>query len=107
MPLTVTKGEGRKPLGSKDGNGLPGAPVQEGGYSDDEVENVCTEGGGVADEWGSELGLLSGEGLPRIAVRMEYSRLAASEPKVKDGVLRDVLDKGPFAAKPSITGNKS
>jgi hypothetical protein len=32
--------------------------------------------------------------------------LAASEPKVKDGVLRDVLDKGSFAVKPFMTANK-
>jgi hypothetical protein len=47
-----------------------------------------------------------GEGLPSIAVRMEYSRLAASEPKVKDGVLRGVLDKESFTVKPSMTVDK-
>jgi hypothetical protein len=103
-PTAVTKGEGRKPFGSEGSNELPGAPVQEAGYSD-EVEKGWTEGGGEADEWESEVGLLSGEALPSIAVRMEYSRLAASEPKVKEGVLRGVLDKGSFAVKPSMTVN--
>jgi hypothetical protein len=65
----VSKGEGRKPL--------PGALVQEPAYSDEEVEKWA--GGGEADEWESEIRLVSGEG-PSIAVRMEYSRLAVSEP---------------------------
>jgi hypothetical protein len=85
---------------------LPGAPVQEARYSDEEVEKGWTEGGGEADECESEVGLLSGGGSPSIAVRMEYSRLAASEPKVKDGVMRGVLDNGFFAVKPSMTVNK-
>jgi hypothetical protein len=108
MPPTVTKGERRRPSGSEGSNELLGAPVQEAGYSVEEVEKEWTESGGVEDEWGSEGALPSGEELPRIAVRMEYSRLAASEPKVKDGVLRDVLNKGPlsFAVEPSITVNK-
>jgi len=93
----MSKGEGRNPLGSEGSNELPGAPVQEVEYSE-EVEKGCTEGGGETDEWESEI---SGEG-PSIAVRMEYSRLAASEPKVKDGALR-VLDKRSFAVKPSMT----
>ena len=62
-------------------------------------------GGGEADEWESEAGLLSGEGLPSIAVRTEYSRLAASESNVKGGGLRGALDKGSFAVKPSMTVN--
>lgn len=101
----MTKGEGRKALGSEGSKELPGAPVQEAEYSDEEVEKGWTGDGGEADEWESEVGLLSGEELPSIAVRMEYSRLAASEPKVKDGVLRGVLDKGSFAVKPSMTVN--
>jgi hypothetical protein len=104
MPPTVTKGEERKPFDSEGNNELPGA-VQEAGYSDEEVEKGWTEGGGEADERESEVGLLSG-GSPSIAVRMEYSKLAASEPKVKDGVLRGVLDKGSFAVKLSMTADK-
>jgi hypothetical protein len=102
MPLTVTKGEGKKPFGSECSNELPGALVQEAGYSDGGVEKWWTEGGGEADEWESEVGLPSEEGSPSIAVRMEYSRLAASEPKVKDAVLH----KGSFAVKPFMTINK-
>lgn len=77
MSPTVSKGEGRKPFGSECNNELPGALVQEPAYSDEEVEKWA--GGGEADEWESEIRLVSGEG-PSIAVRMEYSRLAASEP---------------------------
>jgi hypothetical protein len=100
----VTKDEGRKPFGSEGNNELPGAPVQGAAYSDKEVEKGWwTEGGGDAEEWESEVVLLSGEGLPSIAVRMEYSRLAASEPKVKHGVLRGVLDKGSFGMKSFMT----
>jgi hypothetical protein len=78
-------------------------PVKEVGYSDEGVEKGWTEGGGVVDEWGSEGGSPSGEGLPRIVERMEYSRLAPSEPKEKDGTLRDELYKGSFGVKPSVT----
>src|SRR6267154_4523038 len=99
MPPTVTKGEEKKPFGSEGNNELPGALVQGAEYSD-VVKGWWTEGGGEADEWESVVGLLSGEGFPSIAVRMEYSRLAASEPKVKDGMLRGVLDKASFAVKP-------
>jgi hypothetical protein len=107
MSPTVTKGEGRKPFGSEGNNELPGAPVQGAAYSDEEVEKGWwTEGGGDADEWESEVGLLSEEGLPSIAVRMEYSRLAVSEPKVKHGVLRGALDKGSFGMKPFMAINK-
>lgn len=82
MLPTGSKGEGRKPFGSECSSELPGAPVQEAAYSEEEeVEKGRMEGGGEADEWESEIVLLSGEG-PSIAVRMEYSRLAASEPKV-------------------------
>ena len=102
----MTKGEARKSFGSEGRNKLPGAPVQEA-YSDEDVEGGWTEGGGEADERESEVRLLWGEGLPSIAERMEYSRLAASEPKGKDGVLRDVLDKGTFAVKPSMTASKT
>jgi hypothetical protein len=77
MPPTVSKGEGRKPFGSGCSNVLPGALVQEPAYSDEDVEKGWL-GGGEADGWGSEIRLLSGAG-PSIAVRMEYSRLAASE----------------------------
>jgi hypothetical protein len=77
MAPTVGKGEGRKQLGSECNNELPGALVQEAVYSED-IEKGWG-GGGDADEWESEIRLLSGEG-PSIAVRMEYSRLAASEP---------------------------
>ena len=59
---------------------MPGALIQADGYSGEEEEKGWTEGGGEADEWESEVRLLSGEGSPSIAVRMEYSRLAASEP---------------------------
>jgi hypothetical protein len=106
MSPTVTKGEWRKPFGSEDTNELPGAPVQEAEYSDEDVEKGWTAGGGETDEWESEVGLLSGEVLPSIAVRMEYSRLAASEPKVKDGVMRGGLDKGFLGVKLSMTANK-
>jgi hypothetical protein len=102
MLPTVIRGEGRKPFDSEGNNELPGAPVQEAEYSDAEVEKGWTEGGGEADERESEVGLLSG-GSPSIAVRMEYSRLAASEPKLKDGA----LDKGSFAVKPSMTVNET
>jgi hypothetical protein len=37
--------------------------------------------------------LASGEGLPKIAECMEYSRLAASEPKGKGNVSNDGLNK--------------
>jgi len=79
---------------------LLGPPVREVGYSDEGVEKGWMEGGGVVDEWGSE-GWLPSEGLPRIAERIEYSRLAPSEPKEKDGTLMDVLNNGSFGVKPS------
>ena len=50
MAPTVTKGEGRKPLGSEGSNELPGAPVHDVGYSDEEVEEGLTDGCGEADE---------------------------------------------------------
>ena len=71
------------------------------GYSD-EGEKEWREGDAVVDEWGLEGGLPSGEVLPKIAERMEYSRLAPSDPKEKDGTLRDVLYKGSFGVKPSM-----
>jgi len=51
MPPTVTKGERRRPSGSEGSNELLGTPVQEAGYSDEEVEKEWTESGGVEDEW--------------------------------------------------------
>ena len=72
------------------------------GYSDEGGEKEWREGDAVVDDWGSEGGLPSGEVLPRIAERMEYSRLAPSEPKEKVGTLRDVLNKGSFGVKPSM-----
>ena len=86
-------------MGSEGSNELPEPLVKVVGYSDEGVEKEWTERGGVVDECESEGGLPSGEGLPRIVERMEYSRLAPSEPKEKDGA----LNKGAFGVKPSMT----
>jgi hypothetical protein len=50
--------------------------------------------------------MTSGDGLPKIAERMEYSRLAASDPKGKDGVSIDVLKRGSVGAKTFMTVNR-
>lgn len=57
-------------------------------------------GGGVLDGWESEGELPSGEGLPKIAERMEYSRFAASYPKGKDGASKGILNRGSVGVKP-------
>lgn len=58
-------------------------------------------GGGVLVECDSP-----GEGLPRMAERMEYSRLAASEPKGKEGSY-GTLKRGSFGGKGSAVGNRT
>jgi hypothetical protein len=60
----------------------------------------------VEDGWESEGGLPSGEGLPKIAERMEYSRLAASDPKGKGDVSKDGLNIGSVWGKVSMTVNR-
>jgi hypothetical protein len=82
-----------------------GPPDQEVAYSDGGAEKGWAEGGGVVDEW--ESGLPSGEGLPRIAERMEYSRLAASEPKGKGETSKGGLNRGSVGEKVSMTVYKS
>ncbi len=82
---TPIKGDVRKLLGSGGNKEGVGPADQEVAYSDGGAVKGWVEGGGVEDGWESETGLCSGEGLARIAERMEYSRLAASEPKGKDG----------------------
>jgi hypothetical protein len=98
---TPVKGDVRKLLGSEGKREPLGAPGQEVAYSDEGVTNGRVEGG--EDGWGSEGGLPSGEGLPRIAERMEYSRLAASEPKGKDGASKAGLKRGSVGGKLSTT----
>ena len=84
-------------MGSECSNELLGRRLQEVEYSDRGGEKQWREGDGVVDEWGSE------GGSPRIAERMEYSKLAPSEPKEKGAELRDVLNKGSFAVTASMT----
>jgi hypothetical protein len=56
------------------------------------TEKVRVKGGG--DDGCESVGeLASGEGLPKIAESMEYSRLAASEPKRKGDASNDGLNK--------------
>ena len=76
-------------------------PDQEVAYSGRGAEKVWVDvGGGVVDGWESEGELPSGEGLPKIAERMEYSRFAASDPKGKDGASKGILNRGTVGAKP-------
>jgi hypothetical protein len=75
-------------------------------YSDEGAEKAWVGGGGELDEWESEGELPSGEELPKIAERIEYSRLAASDPNGKDGASRAVLNRGSVGAKPFMTANK-
>jgi hypothetical protein len=100
---TPVKGDVRKLLGSE-GNREPlGAADQEVAYSDEGAAKGRVEGGGVEDGWGFEGGLPPGEGLPSIAERMEYSRLAASEPKGKDGASKAGLKRGSVGEKLSTS----
>ena len=50
--------------------------------------------------------LASGEGLPKIAESMEYSRLAASEPKGKGDASNDGLNKVSVGGMVSMTVNR-
>jgi hypothetical protein len=97
------KGDVRKGLGSEGKREPLGAPDQEVAYSDGGAVKGWVEGGGVDVGWGSKGGLPSGGGLPSIAERMEYSRLAASEPKGKDGVSKAGLKRGLVGEKLSTT----
>jgi hypothetical protein len=83
-------------------------PDQAVVYSDGGAEKGSGGGGGggVVDEWESEGEWTSGEGLPKIAERMEYSRLAASDPKGKDGTSMDVLNRGSVGVKTFMTVNE-
>ena len=81
-----------------------GLPDQAVAYPDEEVEKGSVGGGG--DGWDSEGELTSGEGLPRIAERMEYSRLAASDPKGKDGASRGASNRGSVGVKAFMTVNQ-
>ena len=101
-PRTGTKGGVRK-LADSGGIKELGLwpPDQEGAYSGGGTEKGCVDvGGGVLDGWESEGDLPCGEGLPRMAERMEYSRFAASEPKGKDGASKGILNRGSVGAKP-------
>lgn len=100
---TPMKGDARKLLGSEGKSEPLGSLGQEVAYSDEGAVKGWVEGGGVEDEWESEGGLPSGEGLPRIAERMEYSRLAASEPKGKDGASNAGLKRVSVGEKLSTT----
>ena len=75
-------------------------------YSDGGAEKGSAGRGGVVGEWESEGEWASGEGLPKIAERMEYSRLAASDSKGKDGASRDVLDRGSVGVKTFMAVNE-
>jgi hypothetical protein len=82
VPRTGTKGEVRELAGSEGIKELGlGPPGQAVAYSDGGAEKGSEGGGegGVVDEWESEGELTSGERLPKIAERMVYSRLAASD----------------------------
>lgn len=85
-----------------------GPPDQAVAYSNGGAEKGSAGGGGggVVDEWESEGEWTSGEGLPKIAERMEYSRLTASDPKGKDGASRDVLNRGSVGVKTFMTVNE-
>lgn len=100
---TPVKGDVRKLLGSEGKREPLGPPDQEVAYSDEDAVKGWVEGGGVEEEWVSGGRLPSGEGLPRIAERMEYSRLAASEPKGKDGASKPGLKRGSVGEKLSTT----
>jgi hypothetical protein len=105
-PRAPMKGEVMKLLGSE-GNKEPplGRPGQGVAYSGGGTEKVRAEGGG--DEgWESVGGLASGEGLPKIAESMEYSRLAASEPKGKGDASNDGLNKVSVGGMVSMTVNR-
>jgi len=100
---TPVKGDVRKLLGSEGKREPLGAPDQEVAYSDDGAVKGWVEGGGEEGGWGSKGGLPSEEGFPRIAERMEYSRLAASEPKGKVGASKAGLKRGFVGEKLSTT----
>ena len=100
---TPVKGDVRKWLGSEGKREPLGAPDQEVAYSDGGTVKGWAEGGGVEDGWESKGGLPSGGGLPKIAERMEYSRLAASEPKGKGGASKAGLKRGFVGEKVSTT----
>jgi hypothetical protein len=93
---TPVKGDVRKWLRSDGKRESFGAPDQEVAYSGVGTVNGWVEGGGVE-------GGLPSEGLPKIAERMEYSRLAASEPKGKDGGSNAGLKSGFVGEKLSTT----
>ena len=99
---TPVKGDVRKWLGSDSKREPFGAPDQEVAYSGVGTVNGWVEGGGEEGGWESKGGLPS-EGLPKIAERMEYSRLAASEPKGKDGASKAGLKSGFVGEKLSTT----
>ena len=107
-PRTGTKGDVRKSGGSESLKELwLWPPDQEVAYSDEGAEKVWVDvGGGVVDGWESEGELPSGEGLPKIAERMEYSRFAASDPKGKDGASKGILNRGTVGAKPIAVYNR-
>jgi hypothetical protein len=73
-------------------------------YSDWWVEKGWVIGGGVV-ECESE-GWWPSEGLPRIAERMVYSRLAASEPNGKDGTSKAVSNRGSVEVKVSMAAHE-
>jgi len=104
-PRTGTKGGVRKLAGS---GGIKelwlGLPDQEVAYSDGGPGKGWV-GGGV-DEWESEGELPSGEGSPKIAEMMEYSRLAGPDPEGKDGASSGVLNSESVGGKPFVTVNK-
>jgi hypothetical protein len=100
---TPVKGDVRKGLGSEGKREPLGAPDQEVAYSDGGAVKGWVGSGGVDVGWGSKGGFPSAGGLPRIAERMEYSRLAASEPKGKDGVSKAGLKRGFVGEKLSTT----
>jgi hypothetical protein len=106
VPRAPMNGEVRKLLGSGGNKGPPlGRPDQDVAYSGGGAEKGRVVDGGD-DGWDSEGGLPSGEGLPKIAERMEYSRLAASEPKGNGDASKDELKSGSVGGKVSMTVNR-
>lgn len=103
-PRTGRKGGVRKSAGSEGIKELGlWPPDQEVAYSGGGTEKGWVDvGGGVVDGWESEGELPSGEGLPKIAERMEYSRFATSDPKGKDGASKGMLNRGSVGVKAFI-----
>jgi hypothetical protein len=87
-----------------------GPPDQAVAYSNGGAEKGTAggggSGGGVVDEWESEGEWTSGEEFPKIAERMEYSRLTASDPKGKDDASRDVLNRASVGVKTFMAVNE-